>query len=390
MSEDAIHTWSTAARPAAWPLIIAAFVGAGLVVLLLDLTNEVQVGATLATVIVALLALARSGAAAQIERSAASRPRLRAIVLTAATLGAVVALRDNDYGLLMLATVLVYVTVCLGLTIQMGYVGVTNFAGAAFLGVGGYTAALLGRYPVSDLLTIAAGGVMAALCGLVLTLPLLRTRGHYASLTTLAFGILFNVFLDASAALGGPQGLKLPGVALFGYDFANDVGVGGLTGSFYVNYVAIAAVLATFALWLAGALDRSWIGIWLDAVRLDETAASVSGIRIGTWKVVAFMLGNLLIGMAGALYAKMTGFIAPNNFTLTDSLVMVSIIILGGIGNRWGVLPACVLVVLLPEKLQFIQEYRLFIYAVVVIAILVLRPAGFFPRRLRNLSEVAR
>jgi ABC-type branched-subunit amino acid transport system permease subunit len=86
----------------------------------------------------------------------------------------------------------------------------------------------------------------------------------------------------------------------------------------------------------------------------------------------------------GVLYAKMAGFIAPNNFTLSDSLIIVSIVILGGIGNRWGVLPATLPVILLPEKLQFIQEYRLLLYAVVVIVILISRPSGLFERRTRR------
>ena len=92
-------------------------------------------------------------------------------------------------------------------------------------------------------------------------------------------------------------------------------------------------------------LDKSWIGVWLDVVRLDETAASVFGLKIGYWKILAFTLGNFLAGLMGAVYAKMTGFIAPANFTFGDSLVMVSIVILGGIGNRWGVLPAALIVV---------------------------------------------
>ena len=384
------HAAAPRNAPHWWPLLIAAIAGAAAIVAFIELTNEVQVGIALTIVVVAGWALVRFGFAADIERSSTSHPNLRRVILLLATFSAIVALKDDYYGLLMLATVLIYATVCIGLTIQMGNVGVTNFAGAAFLGVGGYTAAVLGRFAVPDILAVLMGGVMAAACGIVLTLPLLRTRGHYASLTTLAFGVLFNVFLDANGALGGPQGLKLTAFTLFGYDFSNDLTIGGFTGSFYVNYVLLALALCCLALWLAGAIDRSWVGVWLDAVRLDETAASVCGIRIGTWKVIAFILGNLLIGMAGAVYAKMTGFIAPNNFTLGDSLVMVSIIILGGIGNRWGVLPACALVILLPEKLQFIQEYRLFIYALVVIAILVLRPAGFFPRRLRDLSQVAR
>ncbi|MFW8588807.1 ABC transporter permease subunit [Rhizobium beringeri] len=99
-------------------------------------------------------------------------------------------------------------------------------------------------------------------------------------------------------------------------------------------------------------------------------------------------LGNFLLGLAGAIYAQMTGFIAPANFQLGDSLAIVSILILGGIGNIWGILPATLLVVLLPEKLQIVQEYRFLIFALVVMVVLIVRPSGLLPRRLRRLRKV--
>jgi ABC-type branched-subunit amino acid transport system permease subunit len=109
----------------------------------------------------------------------------------------------------------------------------------------------------------------------------------------------------------------------------------------------------------------------------------VFGLKVSIWKSFAFIAGNFLAGVVGAIYAKMTAFIAPANFTLGDSLILVSIILLGGIGNRWGVLIATMIVVLLPEKLQFVQEYRLLLFAVVVIALLFVRPAGLLARRVR-------
>ena len=106
-------------------------------------------------------------------------------------------------------------------------------------------------------------------------------------------------------------------------------------------------------------LERSWIGLSLDAIRLDEIASACYGLDLARWKVLAFTLGNFLAGTAGAAYGHVLGFIAPNNFTFGDSLILVSIILLGGIGNLWGVAVAAAFVVILPEKFQVIQEYRL-------------------------------
>ena len=352
--------------------------------------GQALLGAVLAGIVAIGLAAARRGGIAATEAAASEHPWLLRGLVLAAVPAVVFVLRNDDFGLLMLATILVHSTVCIGLTIQMGYAGLTNFAAAAFVGAGGYTAAMLGQaHGVPDLAVLACGGLVAVVIGSLLLLPVLRTRGHYAALTTLAFGVLFNAFLEASDVLGGPQGVKLSGLDLFGWDFSSEVAIGGVTFSFYANYVILCSVLTALAMILAGLLDRSWIGIWLDVVRLDEVAASAFGLRPGSWKVLAFTIGNFLAGVMGVVYAKMTGFIAPGNFTFGDSLVMVSIVILGGIGNRWGVLPAAFIVVLLPEKLQFIQEYRLLLYAAFVIVILIARPNGLMARRVRRLRVAA-
>jgi ABC-type branched-subunit amino acid transport system permease subunit len=131
-------------------------------------------------------------------------------------------------------------------------------------------------------------------------------------------------------------------------------------------------------------LERSWLGLSLDAVRIDETSAEVFGFEVARWKILAFMAGNFLAGVAGAVYAMMTGFVAPASFTLSESLIFVSIVILGGLGNLAGILPATAVVVVLPEKLQLIQEYRFLLFSVIVILVLVFRPGGLLPRTLRS------
>lgn len=372
------------------PLVLAVACSAFALAYIVHVESQSALAVTLLAIGLASWAAERSGFVVAVERGASENPNVLRLAMVVAAAGVLLFLRNDTFGMLMLATALVYVTVCLGLTIQMGFAGLSNFAAAAFMGTGGYTVAMLDRLGwVPAPLMLFAAGVMAAVVGSILILPVLRTRGHYAALTTLAFGVMFTVFLDASDALGGPQGVKLQGLSFLGWSFANDIRIGGIVIGFYANYVILAAVVAAAAGLLVGLLDRSWIGVWFDAIRLDETASAVFGLKIARWKVLAFTLGNFLMGVAGAVYAQMTAFIAPVNFQLGDSLVMVSIVILGGIGNRWGVLPAALLVVLLPEKLQFIQEYRLLLYALAVIAILVIRPAGLLPRRARRLSPEA-
>lgn len=365
-------------------LALAAF--AVFTYLFLEIEQQWEVAALAIGAIVVLLVLRRNGIAARVERSAAANHRAAVMLTVAAVLIVAAALHESHFALLMLATVALYVTACLGLTIQFGYAGIVNFAGAAFFGIGCYTTAVLGAHtPLPHIVVIGASGLTAALIGSVLILPILRTRGHYAALITIAFGILFKTFLEVNDTLGGPQGLKVSGMTLFGWSFNDSIRITDkLEASFYLNYVALAVALAAFAFVLVKRLERSWIGLNFDAVRLDETAASVFGIGVARWKILAFTLGNFLTGTAGAVYAMMTGFIAPNSFTFGDSLILVSIVILGGLGNAVGVIPAALLLLVLPEKLQVIQEYRFLLYAVLVILILLYRPDGLLPRRLRD------
>jgi len=133
-------------------------------------------------------------------------------------------------------------------------------------------------------------------------------------------------------------------------------------------------------------LERSWIGLNLDALRLDEIAASCFGLDIARWKITAFLLGNFLIGIAGALFGMVGGFVAPNNYTFADSLIMVSILLLGGIGNPWGLVVATSSSWLCRRSCRTIQEYRILLFALIVIMMLLFRPEGLLPRPVRRYS----
>jgi ABC-type branched-subunit amino acid transport system permease subunit len=360
--------------------------------LFLELEEQWEIALLAVLAVAALIVARRSGFSSRLEATAAAYPRSAPALVTLAMLAVAAALQESHFALLMLATVALYVVACLGLTIQFGYAGIVNFAGAAFFGIGGYTTAVLASQTgTPHVLVLFAGGVLAAVIGSVLILPILRTRGHYAALITIAFGILFKTFLEVNDALGGPQGLKVPGLELPGWQFNQRIELSeDREISFFLSYAVVAILLALGAFVLVKRLERSWLGLTLDAVRLDETAASVFGIEVAKWKIFAFTLGNFLAGLAGGLYAMMLGYIAPTSFTFADSLILVSIVLLGGSGNPLGVIPAALLVVVLPEKLQVIQEYRLLLYAVLVILILRYRPDGLLPRRLRDYFPGAR
>ena len=376
----------TSKRHGYWPLFATALSAALFVFLFLYLEKQWEIVLLAAGLVAVLISSARFGYLARVEAAASVHPRAAILINSIAALLVVVLLREEHFALLMLATVFLYVTICLGLTLQFGYAGIVNFAGIAFFGIGSYTAAVLSTHTVlPHLLIVVVSGIVAGLIGSLLILPMLRTRGHYAALVTIAFGILFRTFLEVNDLLGGPQGLKVPGMQVFGWSLNDNLSLGPLGQvSFYASYAIIALLLAAGAYALIKRLERSWLGLNLDAVRTDETAAASFGIDLPRWKILAFTAGNCLAGIAGGVYAMMSGFIAPASFNFGDSLLLVSIVLLGGSGNPLGVLPAALLVVVLPEKLQIIQEYRLLLFAVLVILILRFRPEGLLPRKMRE------
>ena len=374
----------TASRP-------RLLLGAALVVVfvylwgLLHAESQLAVSVLLAAVPAVLWALRRAGVAEPLTEAARVSPRLLGVGCVLGTLALVVALHDEHFALLLLASVLLYTVVGLGLNLQFGYAGIVNFAGAAFFGIGSYTAATLVTHTaVPHLLVLLIGGVVAAVLGSMLIWPVLRTRGHYAALVTIAFGILFRNFLEVNDALGGPQGLRIPDMNLFGWNLNKHIEFGNTEISFYAGYVLLALALCVLAFVFVRRVERSWLGLSMDMIRTDEVAAATFGVSIARGKVLAFTMGNFLAGVAGALYGMMTSYVAPNNFTFGDSLILVSIVILGGIGNPWGLIPAAAIVLILPEKFQFIQEYRFLLYAVLVIFILLFRPDGLLPRQVRQ------
>jgi ABC-type branched-subunit amino acid transport system permease subunit len=352
--------------------------------LFLGAESERAVGALLALAAVAVALGARLRVVDRIRASIGANERAFDLAAVAGVLAAALWFHEEHFVILMMTTALLLMVAALGLTIQFGYAGVVNFAGAAFLGIGCYTAGVVTKYTaLPPILTLPLGGAMAALIGSILILPVLRTRGHYAALVTIAFGILFKVFLEVNDTLGGPQGIQVKPLVLFGWNFNSPIRIGDFTASFYFSYLLLALLLLVTSFALVRRLERSWIGLSMDAIRLDEIASACYGLDLARWKVLAFTLGNVLAGTAGAAYGHVLGFIAPNNFTFGDSLILVSIILLGGIGNLWGVAIAAAFVVILPEKFQIIQEYRFALYAALVIVILLFRPQGLLPRQLR-------
>jgi branched-chain amino acid transport system permease protein len=286
--------------------------------------------------------------------------------------------RIDPYHLDVLIGVGINVILAVSLNLIGGHTGQFSLGHAGFMAVGAYAASavslflgprLIGDSPAPGGLaenalffgSLLAGGAAAALAGLLVGIPSLRLRGDYLALVTLGFGEIIRVLLQNFEPLGGALGLN---------------GIPPYTTVFWV--VASAA----FAVFTVGCLVRSTYGLGFLAVRDDEIAASAVGLDPARYKVVAFTVGAFFAGIAGGLFGHFKMTITPSGFDFTRSIEIVVMVILGGLGNTLGVILAAVLLTLLPEFLRPVAEYRLVLYALLLIILMLLRPQGLFNFRL--------
>jgi len=218
-------------RSSFFPSVLAVLAGAVYMVFFLAGESQMVVFGLLLGAALAIMASKYLRILDAVGDSARDHQRTFSIAVVAGIVAVSLYFYDDAFVLFLVGTVLVYVLTCLGLNIQFGFVGVLNFSGASFFGVGCYTAAVLTKHTATPHLSvILLGGLMAALLGFVILIPVLKTRGHYAALVTIAFALLFKTFLEVNDTLGGPQGLKTAGLNMFGWDFNQDIVIGSFEG----------------------------------------------------------------------------------------------------------------------------------------------------------------
>jgi branched-chain amino acid transport system permease protein len=295
-------------------------------------------------------------------------------------------LRASPYWTFVATLALLYVTIGQGLNLQIGTAGVINLAGAAFAGLGGYSVGLLtvtAGWPAW--LAVLVAPWIAVTVGAVLFVPILKTRGHYLALVTIAFGFIFNILMNNLEFTGGPQGLKnIPTLRLFGWAFTSKPALAGLELPAHANFYYAALLVAGITTWALRRLHDSWLGLALNTLRDDEIAARCCGVSLTRGKLVAFSIGNFFIGLGGALYAVMVGFVSPPDFDFGYSLVMLSVVIIGGVDSIPGVVLGACLLVPLPERFRFLHEFRLLLYGVAIVVMLLYRPRGLWPAAVRR------
>ena len=301
------------------------------------------------------------------------RPAGVALLVAAAALPAIASNYIVDVGL----TIATYSILGLGLNIVVGYAGLLDLGYAAFFAIGAYTTALLETLlHFSFWETLPFSLVFAGASGIVIGYPTLRLRSDYLAIVTLGFGEITRIVATNLDITGGPNGIfGIASPSLFGFEISSPRAV-------YELGIAFLVLVLVFAIRLGQSrLGRAWTSI-----REDETAAEAVGVPTLRVKMLAYVMGALIGGLAGSLFAARFGTIDPTGFTDLQSVTILIVVVLGGRGSIPGVIVGAAIVAGLPEMLRFLNLWRIFAFAIGLIVLMLLRPQGLWPAPLRRVA----
>ena len=296
---------------------------------------------------------------------------------------------SSDYQINIMVSAMLYVMLGLGLNIVVGYAGQLVLGYVAFYAVGAYCYGLLHMYAGLGFWTVLPlGGILAALFGLMLGFPVLRLKGDYLAIVTLGFGEIVRLVLENwGDVTRGPSGISgIPRPGLFGVELTVS------QSATYIYYLVFVAVIVTII--VVNRLKNSRVGLALQALREDEIACEAMGIDLTRTKLSAFALGACWAGFAGVIFAAKTTFINPASFTFMESAMILSIVVLGGMGSTLGVVLGATILILAPEYLRAFSEYRMLIFGAVMVLMMIFRPQGLVSGekrayRIKELEEEA-
>jgi len=288
---------------------------------------------------------------------------------------------------------LIYIMLGLGLNVVVGLAGLLDLGYVGFYAVGAYTYALLNSYlGFSFWEALPIAGLMTALFGYLLGFPVLRLRGDYLAIVTLGFGEIIRILLNNWTELtGGPNGIaRIPKPTLFNLEFSRRADEGNIAFHEYfgIDYdpalkviylYLLALILVLITLFVIYRLLRMPIGRAWEALREDDIACRSLGMNPTGIKLSAFTIGASFAGFAGAFFAARQGFISPESFTFIESAIILAIVVLGGMGSQLGVILAAIAMTLLPELAREFNEYRMLLFGLMMVLMMVWRPQGLVP-----------
>lgn len=320
--------------------------------------------------------------------------RLKGLIVLAVIILLLPLFMNNPFHYDMATQIALFAATVVGLNLLVGFAGQISLGHAGFFGVGAYFSAVLtGTYGWSPIPTLILAAITVGLLAWLVGRPILKLKGHYLSMATLAMGFIIAIVINNEGWLtGGPDGMPVPPLSIFGWELSsfNQYSLFGINFGGEVAWYLFAGLVLLVAVWIAQNIIDSPIGRALRSVHGSEIAARVVGVDTARYKSLVFVVSAVYASIMGSLYAHFSGFITPHLASFDQSIILITMVVLGGMASTFGVILGAVVLKLLPQVLADFQELEMMMFGLILMLTMIFMPKGLLPTIQNKIADIKR
>lgn len=309
--------------------------------------------------------------------------RLKGLIVLAIIILLLPLFMSNPFHYDLATQVAIYAATVVGLNLLVGFAGQISLGHAGFFGVGAYFSAVMtGVYGWTSVPALLVAAIVVAVLAWLVGRPILKLKGHYLSMATLAVGFIIAIVINNEGWLtGGPDGMPVPPLTVFGWELSsfNQYSLFGIEFSGDVAWYFLAGTMLLLAVWVAQNIIDSPVGRALRSVHGSEIAARVVGVDTARYKSLVFVVSAVYASIMGSLYAHFSGFITPHLASFDQSIILITMVVLGGMASTFGVILGAIVLMLLPQVLADFQELEMIMFGLILMLTMIFMPKGLLP-----------
>ncbi|SFW99581.1 branched-chain amino acid ABC transporter permease [Marinospirillum alkaliphilum] len=317
--------------------------------------------------------------------------RLKGLVILAVIILILPLFMSNPFHYDMATQIAIIAATVVGLNLLVGYAGQISLGHAGFFGIGAYFSAVMtSNYDWPPLPTLLLAAALVGVIAWIVGRPILKLKGHYLSMATLAVGFIIAIIINNEGWItGGPDGMPVPSFSVFGWELSsfNQYSFLGMEVNGYKAWYFFAGLLLLLAVWVAQNIIDSPIGRALRSVHGSEVAARVVGVDTARYKSLVFVISAVYASLMGSFYAHFTGFITPHIASFEHSIVLITMVVLGGMASTFGVILGAAVLKLLPQVLADFQELEMMMFGLILMLTMIFMPKGLLPTAQKLLKK---
>lgn len=309
--------------------------------------------------------------------------RLKGLIILALILVVTPLFLSNPFHYEMATQIAILAATVVGLNLLVGFSGQISLGHAGFFGVGAYFSAIMtGTYAWPPLLTLIVAAAFVAILAWIVGRPILKLKGHYLSMATLAIGFILYIIINNEGWItGGPDGISVPPFSVFGWELSTfaDYSLFGIQFGGHVAWYIFSGAVLLAAVWFAQNIIDSPIGRALRSVHGSEIAARVVGVDTAKYKSLVFVVSAVYASVMGSLYAHFSGHVTPHLASFDQSIILITMVVLGGMASTYGVILGALVLTLLPQLLTDFQELEMMMFGLILMLTMIFMPKGLLP-----------